>query len=159
MLIQCSSVSSYLLPSQYQNPVNTLEEFIPLKESILINPRTGIKLLCQYFVTVTRKLGVDVQIARRKTELFGQMQVVTLKLEDIVGGIDLRLHSDQFRADQHVAATGARIESVDSQHIFRSGHDLVSQDATNWGAGIGASFPADMRSANDIRLGRSASCC
>jgi predicted nucleic acid-binding protein len=51
------------------------------------------QVLQEYFVAVTRKLGVEATLARRKTELFGKLHVVTLQVEDVLGGIDLhRLH-------------------------------------------------------------------
>jgi predicted nucleic acid-binding protein len=62
--------------------------------------RSGVistQVLQEYFVTATRKLGVGVEIARRKTEIFGRLHVVTLELEDVLGAIDLlRLHQLSF---------------------------------------------------------------
>lgn len=62
--------------------------------------RTGVvstQVLQEYFVTATRKLGVRTEIARRKTELIGQLRLVVLRLEDVLGAIDLhRLHGLSF---------------------------------------------------------------
>jgi len=62
--------------------------------------RTGVlstQVLQEYFVTATRKLGVEVEIARRKTEIFGRLHLVNLGLEDVLGAIDLlRLHQLSF---------------------------------------------------------------
>ena len=55
------------------------------------------QVLQEYFVTVTRKLGVAAEIARRKTELFGRMHVVRPDLQDLLGAVDLhRLHGFSF---------------------------------------------------------------
>lgn len=55
------------------------------------------QVLQEYFVTVTRKLGVAAEIARRKTELFGRMQLVRPSLQDLLGAVDLhRLHGFSF---------------------------------------------------------------
>jgi predicted nucleic acid-binding protein len=62
--------------------------------------RTGVvstQVLQEYFVTVTRKLGVDAALARRKTEIFGRLHVVIPRLDDILGAIDLvRMHRLSF---------------------------------------------------------------
>ena len=55
------------------------------------------QVLQEYFVTVTRKLGVAAEIARRKTELFGRMHLVRPDLQDLLGAVDLhRLHGFSF---------------------------------------------------------------
>jgi predicted nucleic acid-binding protein len=62
--------------------------------------RSGVvstQVLQEYFVTVTRKLGVPADLARRKTELFGRLHLVTTGLDDILAAIDLhRLHGVPF---------------------------------------------------------------
>ncbi len=62
--------------------------------------RTGvvsIQVLQEYFVTVTRKLRVDVAIARRKVELLAEFQVAAPDVSDILAAIDLhRLRSLSF---------------------------------------------------------------
>lgn len=62
--------------------------------------RTGVvstQVLQEYFVVVTKKLGVDPATARRKTELFGRLELVPLALDDILGAIDIhRLHVGSF---------------------------------------------------------------
>lgn len=61
---------------------------------------TGVvstQVLQEYFVATTRKLGVDVAVARRKAELFGRLQLVPIRMDDILGAIDLhRIHSLSF---------------------------------------------------------------
>jgi len=57
----------------------------------------SIQVLQEYFVTTTRKLGVDAVLARRKVELFGRLNVVTIGTDDVLAAIDLhRLHGLSF---------------------------------------------------------------
>lgn len=62
--------------------------------------RSGVlstQVLQEYFVTATRKLGVAPEVARRKTEIFGRLDVVLPGVEDILGAVDLhRLHGLSF---------------------------------------------------------------
>ncbi len=62
--------------------------------------RTGVvstHVLQEYFVTATRKLRLATEVARRKTEIFGRLHLVTPGLDDVVGAIDLhRLHDLAF---------------------------------------------------------------
>ena len=53
---------------------------------------TGVlstQILQEYFVTATRKLGVPVETARRKVEIFARLDVVTNRVDDILAAIDL----------------------------------------------------------------------
>lgn len=55
------------------------------------------QILQEYFVTVTRKLGVEAALARRKVELFALLDLVPIDLSDVLGAIDLhRLHQLSF---------------------------------------------------------------
>jgi predicted nucleic acid-binding protein len=57
----------------------------------------SLQVLQEYFVTVTRKLGVDPRIARRKVELISEFDVATPDVADILASIDLhRLHNISF---------------------------------------------------------------
>ena len=59
----------------------------------------SLQVLQEYFVTVTRKLGLDAAIARRKVELLAEFDVVTPEVSDILAAIDLhRLHLDFWDA-------------------------------------------------------------
>ena len=62
--------------------------------------RTGVvslQVLQEYFVAATRKLGVEVGVARRKVELFANFHVVVLDIEDVLAAVDLhRLHQVSF---------------------------------------------------------------
>jgi len=61
---------------------------------------TGVvstQVMQEYFVTVTRKLGVPVDVARRKVELFARLGLVVIDLADVLAAIDLhRLHQIAF---------------------------------------------------------------
>ncbi len=95
--------------------------------STLRRKRQGVvstQVLQEYFVAVTHKLGVHAATARRKTELFGQLELVTARLDDILGATDLhRLHSMSFWDALIVRAalvSGCkRLFSEDLQHGWR----------------------------------------
>lgn len=51
------------------------------------------QVLTEYFNGATRKLGVDVQTARRKVEIFSRFQLIRIEADLILAAIDLhRLH-------------------------------------------------------------------
>jgi predicted nucleic acid-binding protein len=55
------------------------------------------QVLEEYFAAATKKLGVPAEIARAKVELFGQLNVMDITLDDILNAIDLhRLHRISF---------------------------------------------------------------
>src|SRR5262249_26834879 len=57
----------------------------------------SMQVLQEYFVTATRKLGVDARVARRKIELLAEFDVAAPDVSDILGAIDLhRLHGFSF---------------------------------------------------------------
>ena len=57
----------------------------------------SMQVLQEYFVTATRKLGVEVRIARRKVELLAEFDVAAPDVGDILAAIDLhRLHQLSF---------------------------------------------------------------
>jgi len=57
----------------------------------------SMQVLQEYFVTVTRKLGVDARVARRKVELLAEFDVAAPDVPDILAAIDLhRLHEFSF---------------------------------------------------------------
>jgi predicted nucleic acid-binding protein len=49
----------------------------------------SLQVLQEYFVTATRKYGVDPAVARRKIELFAAFDVVEPALNDVLAAIDL----------------------------------------------------------------------
>ena len=57
----------------------------------------SLQVLQEYFVTATRKLSVDVRLARRKVELLAEFDVAAPDVADILAAIDLhRLHGFSF---------------------------------------------------------------
>jgi predicted nucleic acid-binding protein len=58
--------------------------------------RTGVvstQALAEYYTAATRKLHVPPDVARRKLELFGHLQVVLIDVDDLLAAADLaRLH-------------------------------------------------------------------
>ena len=57
----------------------------------------SLQVLQEYFVTVTRKLGVDAGIVRRKVDLLAEFDVAATDVLDILAAIDLhRLHGFSF---------------------------------------------------------------
>jgi predicted nucleic acid-binding protein len=57
----------------------------------------SLQVLQEYFVTVTRKLNLEVRIARRKVELLSEFDVAAPDVNDILAAIDLnRLHDINF---------------------------------------------------------------
>jgi predicted nucleic acid-binding protein len=57
----------------------------------------SLQVLQEYFVTVTRKLSVDAQVAKRKVEILAEFDVVTPELADVLAAMDLhRLHGLSF---------------------------------------------------------------
>lgn len=95
------------------------------------------QILQEYFVAATTKLRVPPEIARRKVELFGRLNLVLVDLPDILGAIDLlRLHAIGFwdalvlRAAKRAGCTilltedlqhGARFDGVQVVNPFRAG--------------------------------------
>lgn len=57
----------------------------------------SLQVLQEYFVAVTKKLGVNAKIARRKVELLAEFDVAVPDIADILAAIDLhRLHEFSF---------------------------------------------------------------
>lgn len=90
------------------------------------------QVLQEYFVTVTRKLGVPADVARRKVELLGNLDVVRIDLSTILAAIDLhRLRSisfwDALIVQTAVQARCARLYTEDLQHGQRiDGIEIVN---------------------------------
>ncbi len=57
----------------------------------------SLQVLQEYFVTITRKLGVEAAVARRKVELLAEFDVAAPDVGEILAAIDLhRLHGFSF---------------------------------------------------------------
>ena len=77
------------------------------------------QVLQEYFVTTTRKLGVPVEIARRKVELLAELNLVVTGPDDVLAAIDLhRLHSFSFWDALIVrAALGSRCSVLFTENL------------------------------------------
>jgi len=79
-------------PAKQQRAVDLVAQHFRAGSGVL-----SLQILQEYFVTVTKKLGVDAKIARRKIELLAEFNVVTTDLADVLAAIDLnRLHGFHF---------------------------------------------------------------
>jgi predicted nucleic acid-binding protein len=57
----------------------------------------SLQVLQEYFVTVTKKMGVNAQVAKRRVELLAEFDVAAPETADILAAIDLhRLHGLSF---------------------------------------------------------------
>jgi len=57
----------------------------------------SLQVLQEYFVTITRKLHVEAETARRKVELLAEFDVAFPEVADVLAAIDLhRLHQISF---------------------------------------------------------------
>jgi predicted nucleic acid-binding protein len=79
-------------PAKQQRAVDLVAEYRRAGNGVV-----SLQVLQEYFVTVTRKLHLDVRIARRKVELLAEFDVAALEVTDILAAIDLhRLHGFSF---------------------------------------------------------------
>lgn len=91
--------------------------------------QTGVvstQVLQEYFVAATRKLKVPSTIARRKVELFANLEVVQVRTEIILAAIDLQqLHRlsfwDSLIVSAAIASGCSTLYSEDMQDGFRVG--------------------------------------
>jgi len=79
------------------------------------------QVLQEYFVTATRKLGVESSLARRRAELFGRLHLVTVSLDDILAATDLhQVHGlsfwDALIVRAALVAGCSRLYTEDLQH-------------------------------------------
>ena len=86
-----------------------------------MNGVLSTQVLQEFFVVVTRKLGVDKAVARRKVELLATLDVVSIQIPHILQAIDLhRLHSVSFWDGLIISCAAAagcnRLLSEDLQH-------------------------------------------
>ena len=79
-------------PAKQQRAIELVAEHRRTRSGVV-----SLQVLQEYFVTVTRKLGLDARIARRKVELLAEFDVATPDLSDVLAAIDLhRLHGINF---------------------------------------------------------------
>ncbi len=79
------------------------------------------QVLQEFFVVSTKKLGVALEVARRKIEIMARLELVTLRSDSILAAIDLqRLHNisfwDALIVRSAVVSNCARLLSEDMQH-------------------------------------------
>jgi predicted nucleic acid-binding protein len=97
--------------------------------------RTGVvslQVLQEYFVAVTRKLGIDPSRARRKVELIAELDVVTPAVPDIIVAIDLhRLHGFSFRDALIVQSAKAAGCAILLSEDFQAGRRIEGLQIVN----------------------------
>jgi len=103
-------------PAKQRRAIELWEEHRRAKTGVV-----SLQVLQEYFVTVTRKLGIDSGIARRKVELLAEFDVASPEVADILAAIDLhRLHQLSFwdaLIVRSAVQTGCRtLYSEDWQH-------------------------------------------
>ncbi len=81
VLVYTDDLSSFL---KRKRALDVLNQHKLAKSGVL-----SLQVLQEYFVTVTRKYGVDPGVARRKIELFAAFDVVEPALSDVLAAIDL----------------------------------------------------------------------
>jgi predicted nucleic acid-binding protein len=80
------------VPAKQRRAIALVEEHRRARTAVV-----SIQVLQEYFVTVTRKLRVDAQLARRKVELLAEFDVASPDVPDVLAAIDLhRLHGISF---------------------------------------------------------------
>ena len=79
-------------PEKQETAINLLERTRLSGKGVL-----STQVLQEYFVSVTKKLGVPASVARAKVDIFAHLEVVVIGIEDILAAIDFhRLHQLPF---------------------------------------------------------------
>ncbi len=79
-------------PDKQQLAVELLDSHWQANQAVI-----STQVLQEYFSAATRKLGVPVETARRKVQLYGGLGIISITHDDILGAIDLhRLHAFSF---------------------------------------------------------------
>ncbi len=112
-------------PEKQQRALELLERLRREGSGVL-----STQILQEYFVTATRKLGVPVEVARRKIELFSRMELVVVGRDDILGAIDLHAEHQTSFWDALLVRTAIRsgcsvLYTEDLQHGRRYGETTV----------------------------------
>jgi predicted nucleic acid-binding protein len=85
ILVYCDDA---LRPAKQKKALEVLDEHTRSRTGVV-----SLQVLQEYFVTATRKLGLDPGTARRKVEIFAMLDVAEPAVNDILAAIDLhRLH-------------------------------------------------------------------
>ena len=89
VLVYCDDESE---PVKQKKALEVLDEHTRLRTGVV-----SLQVLQEYFVTATRKLGLDPATARRKVEIFAMRDVAEPKVSDILAAIDLhRFHGFSY---------------------------------------------------------------
>ena len=79
-------------PEKAEIAINFIEEAMRHKTGII-----STQILQEYFVAVTRKLGIDAEIAKRRVEIFSLLHTVQITPQDVLSAINLhRLYPLSF---------------------------------------------------------------
>lgn len=79
-------------PAKQKLALNLITDHLRNRNGVI-----SIQVLQEYFVAVTRKLGFDASLAKRKIEVFANFRVVEPGVSDILAAVDLhRLHRISF---------------------------------------------------------------
>jgi len=79
-------------PEECRRAVDLVEDAMRSNQGVI-----STQVLQEYFVAATRKLGVDVVTAKRRTQLLFRLNVVQITPDDVLAAIDLhRLHLLSF---------------------------------------------------------------
>lgn len=81
VLVYCDDESE---PVKQKRALEVLDEHTRLRTGVV-----SLQVLQEYFVTATRKLGLDPRTARRKVEIFAMLHVAEPTVIDILASIDL----------------------------------------------------------------------
>jgi predicted nucleic acid-binding protein len=89
VLVYCDDESE---PAKQERALKVLDEHTRMRTGVV-----SLQVLQEYFVSVTRKLRLDPETARRKVEIFAMLHVAEPTVSDILAAIDLhRFHGFSY---------------------------------------------------------------
>jgi predicted nucleic acid-binding protein len=89
ILVYCDDVTA---PRKQDRAIQLLTEHQRSATAVI-----SLQVMQEYFVAVTRKLGVDAELAQRKVEILARGHVVRFATDDVILAIELhRLHRISF---------------------------------------------------------------
>ncbi|MGD0800819.1 MAG: type II toxin-antitoxin system prevent-host-death family antitoxin [Terracidiphilus sp.] len=83
VLVYCDDETE---PVKQQRALEVLDEHTRSRTGVI-----SLQVLQEYFVTASRKLGLDTGTARRKVEIFAMLNVAEPTVSDILAAIDLHM--------------------------------------------------------------------
>ncbi|MGA2049469.1 MAG: PIN domain-containing protein [Terracidiphilus sp.] len=79
-------------PGKQQTALNLIKEHLRQRTGVV-----SLQVLQEYFVSVTRKLKLDAELAKRRVEVFTRFHVAEPVVNDVLAAIDLhRLHGFSY---------------------------------------------------------------